>query len=108
MPRSLAHFANNSGLNEGMLSNTRVFGMPILQHNSDSLLVIVFDLTFRMGIANGRPEVRQESVNTYLLPGLLRCKSPPSTSISKCSKACPLVSMFPSGALSAVCFGLTS
>ena len=108
MPRSLAHFANNSDLNEGMLSNTRVFGMLILQNNSESLSVIVFDLTFRMGIANGHPEVRQEGVNTYLLPRLLPCKSPPSTSISRCSKAYPLISMFPSGAFSAVCFGLTS
>ena len=107
MPRSLAHFANDSDLNEGILSNTRVFGMPILQNNSDRLSVIVFDLTFRIGIANGQPAVRQESVDTYLFPRLLRCKSAPNTSISKCSKAYPLICMFPNGAFSAVRFGLT-
>jgi len=92
----------------GILSNTRDFGMPILQNNSESLPVIVFDRTFRMGIANGQPELRQESINTYLLPRLLRCKSLPNTSISKCSKAYPLICMFPNGAFSAVCFGLTN
>ena len=82
MSRSCAHCANNSDLNDSILSKTRVFGMPILQNNSDRLSVIVFDLTFRTGIVNGQQELRQESVNTYLLPlpCLLR-RSLPNTSV---------------------------